>query len=91
MINRPRAMNQGLYLTYVRNAKFINEQSLPAITFMGNCVVELYGLDVNSSFQVSLPLASMRQLPGSSLTRSVSEACVCVHSSASAPPEERNR
>jgi nucleolar complex protein 2 len=41
---------KGLYLTYVRNARFTNEQSIPVLTFMGNCIVELFGLDMKSSF-----------------------------------------
>jgi len=42
---------KGLYLTYARNARFLNDQSLPAVTFMGNCVVELYGVDLQASYQ----------------------------------------
>ena len=42
---------KGLYLTFVRNARFVNEQSLQAITFMGNCVVELFGVDTDASYQ----------------------------------------
>lgn len=42
---------KGLYLTYVRNAKFVSDQSLPRIVFMGNCLVELYGVDHASSYQ----------------------------------------
>uniref|UniRef100_A0A7S2G439 Nucleolar complex protein 2 homolog n=2 Tax=Octactis speculum TaxID=3111310 RepID=A0A7S2G439_9STRA len=42
---------KGLYLTYARNSKFISQDSLPAITFMGNCVVELFGVDLNSCYQ----------------------------------------
>jgi nucleolar complex protein 2 len=42
---------QGIYLTFVRNAKFMNAQSRPIITFMCNCVVELYGIDFVSSYQ----------------------------------------
>jgi nucleolar complex protein 2 len=42
---------KGLYLSYVRHAKFMTEASLPSLTFMGNCLVELYGLDMTSSYQ----------------------------------------
>ena len=42
---------KGLYLAYVRNSRFINEQSLPVVTFMGNCVVELCGVDLGVAFQ----------------------------------------
>ena len=42
---------KGLYLTFVRNARFVNEQSLQAITFIGNCVVELFGVDTDASYQ----------------------------------------
>lgn len=43
------------YLAYSRRAKFgssvINSPSLPTLTFMGNCLVELYSLDFHSSYQ----------------------------------------
>ena len=42
---------KGIYLSYVRNAKFVSEVSLPVITFRGNCVVEFYGLDLKSAYQ----------------------------------------
>lgn len=42
---------KGLYLTYARHAKFMTEASLPGLTLMGNCLVELYGLDMTSSYQ----------------------------------------
>jgi len=43
------------YLAYAQRAKFANASSvtssLPTLTFMGNCVVELYSLDYHSSYQ----------------------------------------
>lgn len=42
---------KGIYLSYQRRAKFTNEISLRAHTLMGNCVVELYSLDLASSYQ----------------------------------------
>jgi nucleolar complex protein 2 len=44
-----------LYLAYAQRAKFATASSvtsvLPTLTFMGNCVVELYSLDYHSSYQ----------------------------------------
>ncbi len=44
-----------LYLAYAQRAKFATGSSvtsaLPTLTFMGNCVVELYSLDYHSSYQ----------------------------------------
>jgi len=44
-----------LYLAYAQRAKFANAasvtSSLPTLTFMGNCLVELYSLDYHSSYQ----------------------------------------
>ncbi|CAJ1942232.1 unnamed protein product [Cylindrotheca closterium] len=44
-----------LYLAYAQRAKFANAASvtsaLPTLTFMGNCLVELYSLDYHSSYQ----------------------------------------
>ena len=42
---------KGLYLTFARNARYVNEQSFQGITFMGNCVVELFGIDTDASYQ----------------------------------------
>lgn len=41
------------YLAYAKRAKFAgsSQHSLPALTFMGNCLVELYSLDFDSSYQ----------------------------------------
>jgi nucleolar complex protein 2 len=43
------------YLSYAKCAKFANAATvtslLPTLTFMGNCVVELYSLDFASSYQ----------------------------------------
>ena len=43
------------YLSYAKCAKFANAATvtslLPTLTFMGNCVVELYSLDYASSYQ----------------------------------------
>jgi nucleolar complex protein 2 len=36
---------------YVRNARFINDQSMPVVTFMGNCVVELCAVDLQAAYQ----------------------------------------
>jgi len=52
------------YLAYARRAKFGNASSittaLPTLTFMGNCIVELYSLDYHSSYQHAF--AYIRQL-----------------------------
>jgi nucleolar complex protein 2 len=42
---------KGIYVTYMRNTKFTNEVTLPHHILMGNCVVELFGLDLSSSYQ----------------------------------------
>ena len=42
---------QKLYLMFVRNAKFTSLSSLPRISFMKNCVVELISLDVATGYQ----------------------------------------
>ena len=43
------------YLAYAKRAKYGTSATvtsvLPTLTFMGNCVVELYGLDYHSSYQ----------------------------------------
>jgi nucleolar complex protein 2 len=46
---------KATYLAYAKCAKFANAATvtslLPTLTFMGNCVVELYSLDYASSYQ----------------------------------------
>lgn len=42
---------KGVYLAYVRNSKFVSAQTLPDTLFMANCVVEMYGLDPQLSYQ----------------------------------------
>jgi nucleolar complex protein 2 len=42
---------KGSYQSYAKVCKFTNETTLPTIVFMGNCLVELYSLDIDSSYQ----------------------------------------
>jgi nucleolar complex protein 2 len=39
------------YLGYSRRAKFGTASNFPTLTFLGNCLVELYSLDYHSSYQ----------------------------------------
>jgi nucleolar complex protein 2 len=40
-----------MYLAFAKNAKFMNETTLPTLHFWNNCIVELYSLDLDSSYQ----------------------------------------
>lgn len=42
---------KGVYLTYVRNCKFVNRTTVALVNFLSNCVVEIYGIDFVSSYQ----------------------------------------
>jgi len=42
---------KGLYLTFVKNSKFTNRNTLSLVQFMSNCVVELFGLDFKASYE----------------------------------------
>eukprot|EP01130_Rhizamoeba_saxonica_P002575 TRINITY_DN12354_c0_g1_i1.p1 TRINITY_DN12354_c0_g1~~TRINITY_DN12354_c0_g1_i1.p1 ORF type:complete len:646 (+),score=167.15 TRINITY_DN12354_c0_g1_i1:54-1991(+) len=42
---------KGMYLTFVKNAKFVNPKTLPLVDFLGNCVVEIFGIDFNMTYQ----------------------------------------
>lgn len=42
---------KGTYLTYVRNAKFVSENTWHAIALRRNCVTELYSLDIDVAYQ----------------------------------------
>lgn len=42
---------KGLYLTYVKHAKFVSETTVASVHLMANCIVELYGLDPAAAYQ----------------------------------------
>jgi len=42
---------KSLYLSFARTSKFVSESRQDSLAFMSNCVVELYGLDMASSYQ----------------------------------------
>lgn len=73
-----------LYLAYAQRAKFANAASvtsaLPTLTFMGNCLVELYSLDYDSSYQHAF--IYIRQLAlhlRSAMQKKTQEAMVTVY------------
>lgn len=41
---------RGLYLTYVKAAKFMTERSAPGVLVMANCVTEAYGMDEGAAY-----------------------------------------
>ena len=51
---------QGVYRSFVQNAKFVNAASVPHIHFMASCVVEMFGLDMAASYQQAF--TGIRQL-----------------------------
>ena len=51
---------QGVYRSFVQNAKFVNAASVPHIHFMASCVVEMFGLDMAASYQQAF--SAIRQL-----------------------------
>ena len=42
---------KGVYLSFVRNAKTMNEQSRTAVAMMGKCIVEILGIDLVAAYQ----------------------------------------
>ena len=42
---------KGLYLSFVRNSKVMNEQSRGAVAMMAKCIVELVGADMVAAYQ----------------------------------------
>ena len=44
---------KGIYLSFVRCAKFVNFRRLPLVNFLANCVVEIFGEDLNKSYQLA--------------------------------------
>lgn len=42
---------QGVYRTFVVNSKFMSATTLPHITFMATCVVEIFGLDAAAAYE----------------------------------------
>lgn len=102
---------RSTYLAYAKRAKFGTAAAvsnlLPTLTFMGNCVVELYMLDYHSSYQhafvyirqLALHLRSALQKRTEESLRAVYcwqyvhclKLWVAVLSSACAPPPPSNR
>lgn len=42
---------QGVYRSFVSNAKFVNAATTPHIAFMASCVVEVFGLDMGAAYE----------------------------------------
>lgn len=42
---------KAMYLSYVRNSKFVSPNTLPSINFMRRSLAEMFALDVNVSYQ----------------------------------------
>ncbi|XP_058090200.1 nucleolar complex-associated protein 2 isoform X2 [Magnolia sinica] len=42
---------KGIYKAYVMNCQHVNASRLQHIQFLGNCVIELYGVDTSSAYQ----------------------------------------
>ena len=42
---------KGVYLSFVRNAKSMGEQSRAAVAMMGKCIVEILGVDMVAAYQ----------------------------------------
>ncbi|PIA34561.1 hypothetical protein AQUCO_03700090v1 [Aquilegia coerulea] len=42
---------KGIYKAYVLNCQFVNASKLQHIQFLGNCVTELYGVDLSTAYQ----------------------------------------
>lgn len=44
---------KGVYRTYASNAKFVSPATLPHLSFMSACMVEMTGLDLAASYQLA--------------------------------------
>lgn len=55
-----RLLLQGVYRTFLANAKFVSAASAPHIAFMSTCCVELWGLDLSASYAHAF--SAIRQL-----------------------------
>lgn len=42
---------KGIYKAYVLNCQFVNAMKLQHIQFLGNCVIELFGVDLPTAYQ----------------------------------------
>ncbi|XP_059221327.1 nucleolar complex protein 2 homolog [Stomoxys calcitrans] len=42
---------KAMYLSYVRNSKFVSPNTLPSINFMRRSLVEMFALDLNATYQ----------------------------------------
>ncbi|XP_075153007.1 nucleolar complex protein 2 [Haematobia irritans] len=42
---------KAMYLSYVRNSKFVSPNTLPSINFMRRSLIEMFALDLNATYQ----------------------------------------
>lgn len=72
---------KGIYKDYVANCKFVNSGRLQHIQFLSNCVVELYGVDLSSTYQHSFVfIRQMAMILRNALTVKTKEAFKKVYS-----------
>jgi nucleolar complex protein 2 len=70
----------GVYRTYAANAKFMTAAGAPAISFMADCVVEMFGLDLTVSYQhMFVALRQLAVLLRSALTTKEKDAFRAVY------------
>jgi nucleolar complex protein 2 len=73
-----RAGAQGVLHQYNSAARFVSAQNMPGITFLRNCVVEIYGMDLAVSYQqIFLSIRDHAAELRSALT-SRKKVCACV-------------
>jgi nucleolar complex protein 2 len=71
---------RGVYRTYAANAKFTTAAGAPAISFMADCVVEMFGLDLTVSYQhMFVALRQLAVLLRSALTTKEKDAFRAVY------------
>lgn len=79
----PPAMDdclKGVYRAFASNAKFVNASSAPHINFMASCVVEMYGINEQSSYQHAFGfIRQLAILLRQALTSKSKEACKEVY------------
>eukprot|EP00854_Cymbomonas_tetramitiformis_P003913 gene3913-4876_t len=71
---------RGVYRTFAANAKFVTPTSIPSISFMADCVVEMYGLDHAASYQHAfVAIRQLALLLRSALTTKTKDAFQAIY------------
>ncbi|GLI62328.1 hypothetical protein VaNZ11_004935, partial [Volvox africanus] len=71
---------KGVYRTFISNSKFVSAASAPHIAFMATCLVDLWGIDMEASYQHAfIAVRQLAQLMRTALTSKTTDSYKAVY------------